>query len=161
MRRLCSALFFLSELMFLSLLCSLPTFGQIDRAVLEGAVTDQTGAVMSRAKLKIVELETGLSQKKLTNAEGYYRFPGLAVGRYSVTVTSDKFKTQVINDVTLRIGETRTLNDALQVGTANEHMRVDAVLIPAEKASPEAATVIDTEQIETLPNNGRDWASFT
>ena len=105
-----------------------------------------------------MELETGLSQKKLTNAEGYYRFPGLAVGRYSVTVTSDKFKTQVINDVTLRIGETRTLNVALQVGTANEHMQVDAVLTPAEKTSPEAATVIDTEQIET---NGRDWASFT
>ena len=113
------------ELTLLSLLCSLPTLAQVDRATLEGAVTDQTGAVISRAKLKIVELETGLSQEKLTNAEGYYRFPGLAVGRYSVTVTSDKFKTQVINDFTLRIGETRTLNVALQVGTANEGMQVD------------------------------------
>ena len=125
MRCLPSVLFFLFEITLLTLLCSLPTFGQIDRAVLEGAVTDQTGAIIPRAKVKVVELETGVSQEKLTNADGYYRFPGLAVRRYSVTVTSDKFKTQVINDVILRIGETRTLNVALQVGTANEGMQVD------------------------------------
>ncbi|HEV2730915.1 MAG TPA: carboxypeptidase regulatory-like domain-containing protein, partial [Terriglobales bacterium] len=140
---------------------SIVCVAQIDRAALEGAVTDQTGALISRAKLKVVELETGLSQEKFTNADGYYRFPGLPVGHYSVTVTSDKFKTQVINDVALRVGETRTLNVALQVGTADEHMQVNAVRTPAEKTSPEAATVIDAEQIENLPNNGRDWASFT
>jgi len=148
-------------LTLLSLLCSLHTFAQIDRAVLEGAVTDQTGAVIAHARLRVVELETALSQEKLTNGEGYYRFPGLAVGRYNVTVTSDKFKTQVVNDLNLRVGETRTLNVALQVGSANEQTQVDAVLTPAQKTSPEASTVVDTEQIENLPNNGRDWASFT
>src|SRR5207302_442785 len=36
-----------------------------------------------------------------------------------------------------------------------------ATTAPADRVSAEAATVIDTTQISELPNNGRDWASFT
>ena len=145
----------------LLLVCSTPMFGQIDRAVIEGAVSDQTGAVMGGARVRIVENETGLSQEKLTNKDGYYRFPGMPVGKYSVAVSHEKFRTQVVDDVVLRIGQTRTLNIALQVGATDERVQVNAAVSPAERTSPEAAAVIDSEQIENLPNNGRDWASLT
>src|SRR5271157_4862520 len=61
-------------------------FAQIDRAVLEGTVTDSSGRVISGATVKAVSGSTGISQVRQSNAEGYYRFPGLAVGDYSVTV---------------------------------------------------------------------------
>jgi hypothetical protein len=133
---------------------------QIDRAVLEGTVTDSTGAVVRGARVQILEIETGLKQEQQSNANGYYRLPGLAVGRYNVTVTDAGFKTQIIEAVLLQVGQTRTLDVRLQVGAVAEKVEVTAPVAP-ERNSPAASTVIDIHEIQNLPNNGRDWASFT
>ena len=136
-------------------------FAQVDRAELEGSVTDQTARLVSGATVKVLAVDTGLTEEQPTNAKGYYRFPGLAVGRYTVTVSSAGFKTKVVEDVILRVGQTRTLDVELGVGAINERIEVKASTGPADRSSAEAATVIDSTQISELPNNGRDWASFT
>jgi len=135
-------------------------FAQVDRAVLEGTVTDQSGSVIVGANVKAVAVDTGLAEERPTNSKGYYRFPGLAVGNYTVTVTSNGFKTKVTEDVILRVGQTHTLDVQLAVGAINEQIEVKAAAI-ADRTTAEAATVIDTAQIANLPNNGRDWSSFT
>ena len=135
--------------------------GQIDRAVLEGTVTDPTGALVRTAKVKVEAVDTGLSEEQQTNSNGYYRLPGLAVGDYTVTATSPQFATKVVDHVVLEVGQTRTLNIQLRVGAVSEKVEVDAAAEPAERSSAEASTVVDTDQILNLPNNGRDWSSFT
>ena len=135
--------------------------GQVDRAALEGTVTDSSGSVIVGATVKAVAVDTSLTEEQRTNAKGYYRIPGLAVGGYTVTVTNVGFQTKVVDNVMLRVGQTRTLDVALGVGTISEHVEVHASTGPADRSSAEAATVIDTVQITELPNNGRDWASFT
>jgi hypothetical protein len=134
---------------------------QIDRAVLEGTVADPTGRVIAGASLKILAADTGIKQERQANASGYYRFPGLAVGHYTVTASSSGFRTSVIENVGLQVGQTHTLDIQLPVGAATEHVDVSASSAPAERSSAEAATVIGEDQIANLPNNGRDWASFT
>jgi hypothetical protein len=134
---------------------------QIDRAVLEGTVTDPTGAAIVGASVKTVAVDTGITQEQRTNSRGYYRFPGLAVGRYTVLISNDGFKTKVVEDVILQVGQTRTLDTGLEVGAIAEKVQVEASAAPSERSSAEASTVINTEQIANLPNNGRDWASFT
>src|SRR5215469_5484668 len=136
-------------------------FAQVDRAVLEGTISDQTGGVLVHARVQVAALDTGIAQEQRTNANGYYRFPGLAVGRYNVRVVSDGFKTLAVTDVVLQVGQTRTLDLQLSVGATTERVEVTAVGDPAERTSAEASTVIRTDQILNLPNNGRDWASFT
>jgi hypothetical protein len=169
MRLRCSShptrLFALLEWIFLIFLLMLipavSAVAQVDRAVLEGTVTDPTGAVMRGARVQVLAIVTGISEEQQANSNGYYRFPGLAVGQYAVTVTSPKFTTKVIDDVVLQVGQTRTLNIQLQVGAVTEKLEVNASAEPAERSSAEASTVIDTTQIANLPNNGRDWTSFT
>jgi len=78
-----------------------------------------------------------------------------------VTVSGPKFKTKVVEDVVLRVGQTRTLDVQLDVGAVTEQIDVKATAAPANRTSAEASTVIDSTQIAELPNNGRDWASFT
>ncbi len=134
---------------------------QIDRAVLEGTVSDQSGASVVGASVKILAVDTGIAQEQRTNSNGYYRFPGLAVGRYTVTVTNTGFKTKVIENVILQVGQTRTLDATLAVGAPTEKVEVNASAAPADRSSAEAATVIRSDQIANLPNNGRDWSSFT
>ncbi len=136
-------------------------FAQVDRAELEGTISDSSGSVIVGATVKIVAADTQLSQEQPTNSKGYYRFPGLAVGTYRVTASGSGFKNKVVEDVVLRVGQTRTLDVQLAVGAINEQIDVKATLSPADRVSAEAATVIDDTQIANLPNNGRDWASFT
>ena len=136
-------------------------FAQVDRAVLEGTVADPTGATIAGASVVSLTVDTGIKEEQRTNSKGYYRFPGLAVGRYTVTVEDIGFKTQVIEDVIVQVGQTRTLDVRLAVGAIAEKVEVTATAAPVERSSAEASTVITTDQIANLPNNGRDWASFT
>ena len=156
---------FLAQRIFLLLALStivVPTaFAQIDRAVLEGAVIDPAGAAIVGANVKVQSVDTGIAQEQRTNSSGYYRFPGLAVGLYTVTVTNAGFKTRVIEEVRLQVGQTRTLDTKLEVGAIAERIEVTVSADPSDRSSAEAGAVIDTTQIANLPNNGRDWASFT
>jgi hypothetical protein len=154
-----SPVLILSALLMLS--GSPAAYGQVDRATLEGTVTDSSGSVIVGASVKTVAVDTGLTEEQRTNAKGYYHIPGLAVGGYTVTVTNTGFQTKMVDGVILRVGQTRTLDVALEVGTISEQVEVHASTGPADRSSAEAATVIDTIQISELPNNGRDWASFT
>ncbi len=147
--------------LFFGPLLMTPVLAQVDRAELEGTVTDQSGAAVAGADVKILAADTGIAQEQNSNSKGYYRFPGLAVGRYTVTVTNTGFKTKVIEDVIVQVGQTRTLDATLAVGASTEKVEVNATLSPSDRSSAEAATVIRSDQIENLPNNGRDWASFT
>jgi len=134
---------------------------QIERAVLEGTVTDPTRAAIVGASVKVVATDTGITEDQRTNSKGYYRFPGLAVGHYRVTVADTGFKTFVIQEVILQVGQTRTLDVELEVGAVAEKVEVNATAATVDRSSADASTVIRTDQIADLPNNGRDWASFT
>src|SRR5580704_15242523 len=136
-------------------------FAQVDRAVLEGTVMDPSGAIIVGASVVSLAVETGIKEEHLTNSKGYYRFPGLAVGRYTVTVTDTGFKTKVIEDVILRVGETRTLDVRMEVGALADKIDVVATAAPADRSTAEASTVISQNQIANLPTNGRDWANLT
>jgi len=134
---------------------------QVDRAVLEGTVSDQSGSVIVGATVKVLAVDTGLTGERRTNSNGYYRFPGLAVGRYSVTITSDKFRTQIFKDVILEVGQTRTLDAQLAVGALTEKVEVNAPDEPANRTSAEAGSVIRPDQIADLADNGRDWTTLS
>jgi hypothetical protein len=150
----------LLALTFLTI-ASVGASAQIDRAELEGTVNDASGAVIRGARVQVLAADTGISLEQQTNSNGYYRFPGLAVGRYTVTVEGAGFKTHVIEQVVVQVGQTRTLNIKLAVGAVAEKVEVAASDEPANRSSAEASTVIREDQIANLPNNGRDWASFT
>src|ERR1700676_3427013 len=133
---------------------------QIERAELEGTVTDPSGAPIPGVSVKIVADATALAQEQRTNSNGYYHFSGLPVGRYSATVEGRGFHAKLIENLRLQVGQKHTLDVGLQVGGVAERVEVNASNAPADRTS-EASTVIDTNQIANLPNNGRDWASFT
>ena len=155
----------LSSFVFLStffcLLFATSTLAQTDRATLEGTVTDSTGGSISGANVKVTAMETGISQERKTNSNGYYRFPGLSVGEYTVTVSNTSFKTKVLDHVVLLVGETHTLDVSLDVGAVDEKVEITADPGPAERSTAAAVTVITTDQIANLPVNGRDWSGLT
>src|SRR5438552_155429 len=133
---------------------------QIDRAALTGTVTDPTGAVVRDAKIHAKDQATGLENETQSNSRGVYRVPGLAVGTYTVTVSHTGFATAQFQDVVLLVGETRTLDTHLKVGAVMQKIVVEVAPTALEETSPELSGVIRSREIESLPVNGRNWASL-
>jgi hypothetical protein len=138
-----------------------PTEAQIDRATLEGTVMDPAGATVAGAKVTLTAVATAESLVRSTNEHGFYRFPGISVGVYTVEISRDGFATKLVEDVDLLVGETHTLDVPLTLGKVSERVEVKASNEPAERSTAAAASVIRDDQIENLPVNGRDWASLT
>ena len=161
MRNPSKSFVFVSLFLFVQVWFAGVAMAQTDRATLEGAVTDVTGGAISGAKVKVTEVATGISQERRANSNGYYRFPGLAVGEYAVEVSNPSFKTKVLDHVVLLVGETHTLDVSLAVGAVSDKVEVIEEAGPAERSTAAAANVITTEQIANLPVNGRDWSSLT
>ena len=81
---------------------------QAANGVIEGTVTDASGAVVPNAKVKVVNLDTGLEREALTNEKGLYRVQLLPVGNYQVTVTLTGFNAFVQSGITLSAGQAAT-----------------------------------------------------
>ncbi|SPF42393.1 conserved exported hypothetical protein [Candidatus Sulfotelmatobacter kueseliae] len=153
----------ISKMAILLALCaglSTAAFAQVDRAVLEGTIADQSGAALVGAGVKIQAVDTGITKEQRANSNGYYRFPGLAVGKYTVTTSATGFKTKVVEDVVLLVGQTYTLDVQLAVGTTNERVEVQATELE-DRTSAEAGAVIRPDQIADLADNGRDWTTLS
>src|SRR6266545_6151343 len=64
---------------------------------IRGTVTDQKGAAVPGASVKVSDLATDISRDLTTNSEGEYEAAGLKSGNYRVTVTAPGFKTTAVN----------------------------------------------------------------
>src|SRR6516225_1655868 len=76
------------------LLFSLSLFGQANGRIL-GTITDQSGAVLSGAKVSIIDTQRGLARTLTTDQAGEYNAPNLIPGTYTVRVEAQGF--QVLN----------------------------------------------------------------
>src|ERR1700687_3093814 len=61
-----------------------PGFAQVEQGAITGAVVDSTGASIATAKVTATNQATGTVAKTETSADGYYKIPYLAAGKYNV-----------------------------------------------------------------------------
>src|SRR5579864_8137124 len=87
--------------LFLALLTATGLLAQ--QASLSGLVTDPTGAAVPNARIALRNVDTGIEQTASTNPEGYYNFPLVPPGRYSLTAESTGFKSVVSTGIRLDV----------------------------------------------------------
>ncbi|HKE20997.1 MAG TPA: TonB-dependent receptor [Bryobacteraceae bacterium] len=141
-------------------LVALPSTAQMDRAVLTGVVTDPSKGVIAGAKVIAHSAATGIEYPATTNSAGVYTLTGLAVGAYTASVSASGFETLQVKSFTLEVGETRTLNPTLAVGSVSSNVTVVDAAPDLRLANAEIGGVITGNQTEDLPVNGRYWASL-
>ena len=134
---------------------------QVDRAGLSGTVTDSSGRVLPQTKVTAVQISTGLKRETGSSTEGTYDIPELPVGNYTITFEHAGFKPLTFVEVEEVIGRTRTLDVALQVSGRDERLEVSSASALMDRNSSAVTGLIEREQADDLPLNGRDWASLT
>src|SRR5215467_9313438 len=85
---------------------------------ISGTVYDSQKAVISGAKVTVVQSGTNSSGAAKTNGEGYFPIPNLPVDTYTVTIESPKFANLKLNDVDVKSGENSNIGSmVMTVGT--------------------------------------------
>jgi hypothetical protein len=143
----------------LCLVCSSPA--QVDRAGLNGTVTDPSGRLLPLTRVTAVETATGLQRETVSSSSGAYDIPELPVGTYTIKFEHKGFESFTFLDVEEVIGRTRTLDVTLQVSGKDERVEVPASSALMDRNNSAVTGYIEREQADELPLNGRNWASLT
>lgn len=127
------------------------------KAGVQGTVTDSSGAVVASATVTITNTETAQSQTTVASGDGFYRFNGLAPGRYNIAATQANFKQKVVENFSVS-GETlQGLDIVLEAGGISETVTVsddNQPLLRTEDANID--NTITRAEILRLPQVGRD-----
>ena len=98
--------------------------------------------------------QTNEAASAVTSGEGLYSLPFLRPGIYTVTAELEGFRKYSREKVQLEVGQTQTINIALEIGTLTEVVSVVSEAIEASKA--DRGMVIDNMRVTELPLNARN-----
>lgn len=127
------------------------TTGQIS-----GIVTDQNGAVVTNATVKVTNTATNFERQTTTNGEGVYSFQLLPAGTYKVEVSAQGFQNQTINAV-VNITQTTTVDVQLGVTINQNTVEVDAGAPLVQTESSQNGRVITGDTLTQLPLPTRNF----
>ena len=135
---------------------------QIDRAEINGTITDPGGAAIAGVALTVTQEGTNASRAVSTNDRGQFVVSSLPVGRFVITLNKSGFQDARIADIDLHSGDVRTLNQQLQVGSLNQTVSVEADKQGAQlnKSDATFGGAIQSVQVRELPLNGRNIATL-
>ncbi len=129
---------------------------QTTTGTVRGYVRDQNGTPAADAEIQARQTETGIVRSATSRADASYILPGLAPGKYELTVRKIGFSPQRRN-VVVQIGATLAADFTLQAG-AVELQAVTVEAAPAvEMRTSEVATNVTRQQIEQLPTVNRNF----
>src|SRR5215469_9739306 len=138
------------------LMLTCAALAQFDAGQISGFVRDATGAVVPGATV-VSTNEANHEQRKITtNPEGYYVFPQLFVGKYSLAVEAAGFKKFIKTGVILDAESKVTVDVALTVGAITEAVQVEASAAQVQTDSALVGSTVDNKQIQNLTLNGRN-----
>src|SRR5271157_2689343 len=155
MRYICSLLLLISLSVPRLYAQSVVTTGSI-----RGVLTDQSGAVIPGASVEVEHQATGTTSTQMSNREGVFVFPSLAVGQVQVKVTAPGFRSVKINAVTVQVGQTTTVDVRLQAGAYTQTMEITASVPELRTTESSSSTVVSRSLLERLPLNGRRYSDF-
>src|SRR5580765_8394973 len=119
-----------------------PLAAQTVAGTILGTVTDSTGTVV-------------------TDALGEYVAPQLPTGTYTVLAELTGFKSTALSNVQVGVDQRVRINVTLEVGQMTESVKIEASTPLLQTSSSELGTTVHSEQIQTLPLNGRNFVSLT
>src|SRR5918993_3668612 len=139
------------------LLASAIVHGQAgSTAQITGTVRDQSGGVLPGVDVAVTQTETGFTRSAVTDENGNYTLTSLPIGPYRLQATLSGFRTYQQTGIVLQVGSNPVIPVAMALGELTETVAVEAAAPLVETRNPSIGQVIENEQVEELPLNGRN-----
>ena len=123
---------------------------------IQGTITDSTGAILPGASVTILATDTQQTRTLTTDSAGFYSVGPLVPGPYRITVTMNGFTTLTV-DTVVRTGTATSGNFRMVVGSSTTTVEVSAGSLQVNTEQIGVSDVINKEQIDSLPVNGRNF----
>src|SRR5689334_16119808 len=149
----------LAILMVAGFLGAHPGMAQFNSSI-EGIVTDPSASAVPNATITLLNVETGIKTGIQTNSAGYFVFPSLPAGVFTVTAAGSGFKAKEVRDIRLETGTRRTINLTLEVGTQTTVVNIQAEAAAVDLSEAKVAGIIESKQINELPVPGRNYMAL-
>jgi hypothetical protein len=143
---------------FLLVCCALvatTAAAQFDRSQLSGRVKDAQGGLVPGATIVATNQQTQLNWTAISDQTGFYNFPNLPPGKYTVTTELQGFKKSLQKDVPLDAAASVNLDFTLETGALTESVTVTAESTLLQTDSGMRKT-IESKDIEQLSFSGRN-----
>jgi Carboxypeptidase regulatory-like domain len=131
------------------------TRAQAVTGTLLGSVEDSSGAVVPNVNVTLTNEGTGVVNKDSTGPQGFYTFPDLAPGQYSVMAEAPGFKKSLSNHNVVLVEQSTRVDITLSPGAVNQEVTVEGSTPLVESTTSDLGETIDQTQISNLPVNGR------
>ncbi len=126
-----------------------------------GQVTDQQGAAIAGAQLKLIDVATNTPRVTNSNQDGRYTFVNVAPGTYNIEVSKPGFAESKVEQQQVQVGLELTINLSLHVGATSTTIEVQAQAgAELQTSNASVGSTITGQSITLLPNLGRDANSF-
>jgi hypothetical protein len=127
---------------------------------IRGRVTDAGAASIAQAKVTILNDETGFTRQVATDENGYYVFPNLPLGSYTVTIEKEGFDKQRHPGVALTAGAEATIDAQLQVGAVTTSVEVTGGAPIVDPSRVSTGRTIGNVETDNLPLTSRNPYNF-
>src|SRR5437667_2965193 len=141
------------------LVWNLPAFPQTAAGV-TGAVTDESGGRVAGVTVIITNVETTLQRETVSDDSGFYQFPVVQPGSYSVTAKKAGFRQVTREGLCMDVKRRARVDFTRQVGTITETVEVKAAVPLVEAGTSSVGQVIESKAVSDLPLNGRNFVQL-
>jgi hypothetical protein len=131
-----------------------------DGGTILGTVTDPNGDAVPAANVAVIETSTSVKQTRATDAQGFYSFQSLPVGRYDIQVDANGFKPVRRTGVSIDVDSKIVVDASLTIGERSEAITVSDSATHVETADTQMGEVISGKQMTSVPLNGRSYTDL-
>jgi hypothetical protein len=127
---------------------------------IQGSIADATGAIIPGATVSVTNVATQVKQVAVTEGNGIYSFPNLAIGTYTVDVVAQGFQHYTRSDVVLEVGSSIAINIGMTVGRTDQKVEVQSSGLSLQTEDASFKQTIDQQTVTEMPLNGRQMTSL-
>ena len=139
-------------------LVSIQAVAQEASSGINGTMTDAGQGVVPRVQVTARNTGTNLTASAMSNANGFFEFPNLPPGRYTLTVTAPGFQTTSSTAFSILTGQRARVDMVLQVGTVTSTVDVSASTTQlVNTTSNDLGNTVEPIKIQNLPLNQRNF----
>ena len=135
-----------------------PTVSASPTGSIAGSVKDPSGAVISSAKLMLVNIATNAKVEATSDSNGEFQFLQLAPAAYSLNVEAAGFKKMVMAGIVVEVDQITHVEATLQLGSVSDTVEVSGGAIPLlESDRSTLSNVVESKVISNMPLNARQY----
>src|SRR5271169_4040731 len=127
---------------------------------ISGTITDQTGAVIPETTVTALNLDTTVVQATKTNANGFYNFTALPVGRYEIEILREGFNPYKRTGLVIDVNSQLRADVSLSMGGQKEEVVVSDTAVHVETESTQVGEVVSGDVISGVALNGRSFTDL-